>query len=64
MRKLGKYTGEGKKRTVLSVVYQFLFKVRVIFYNLLAIGLRPFFPLKGTYLYTVARNNKKNGTSS
>jgi hypothetical protein len=45
------------------LVYKVLFKVRVIFYNLLAIGLRPFFLGKGTYLYTVAVLNKTNETS-
>lgn len=52
---LAKYTDAGKIHICASFAYQFLFKLRVVFYNLLAIGLRPFFPRRGTYLYTVAR---------
>jgi SAM-dependent methyltransferase len=61
---LGKNTDYGKKPLFISGVYRFLFRIRVIFYNLLAIGLRPLFPGKGTYLYTEAVSNKTNETGS
>ena len=60
--KLGKYTDEGKKYLFFSGYTGFCSKCRVIFYNLIAFGLRPFCPGKGTYLYTVATIHKTNET--